>query len=163
MAVATSALFELVDALLAKFRADATLTGTTYNVQIIDGPILTDVSRPNILFVGGQPSDQTGSQPDGDFTQAWGELGARARYETLSVACELMVRTGATDMAAMRLTARTLLAAIESALRTDFTLSISRLMWCEVHSGQLIQEQTTKGATVAVPFVIAAKARLASQ
>lgn len=163
MPVATSALFELIDALLAKFRADATLTGTTYNVLINDGPILTDASRPNILYVGAQPSDQTGAIPDGEFAQTWGELGARARYETMSVACELWCRDGSTDIAAQRATAKTLLAAIESALRMDFTLSIGRLHWCEIRAGQLIQQQTNRGATVAVPFTIAAKARLASQ
>lgn len=161
MAVATSALFEFVDALLAKFRADATLTANS--VLVNDGPILADASRHNILYVGAQPSDEQGAQPDGQFTQTWGELGARARYEAMTVACELWVRDGSTDLPTFRTLARTLLAAVESALRTDFALSIGRLMWCEVQSGQLRQIQTKQGVTVAVSFLVAAKARLASQ
>lgn len=161
MAVATSALFELIDALLTKLRADSTLTSN--NVLVNDGPVLTDVSRPNILFVGAQPSDEQGTQSDGEFEQAWGELGARARYETMTVACELWVRDGSTDMSTRRTLARTLLAAVEAAVRTDFTLSIARMMWCEIKSGQLRQIQTKQGGTVAVPFIVAAKARLASQ
>lgn len=161
MAVATSAVFELIDALIAKFSADATLTANS--VKIYDGPPLGDLSEANILFVGAQPSDQTGTIPDATLTQTWGELGARARFEDLSVACELVVRDGNTDLQALRATAKTLLAAVESALRTDFTLSIGRLLWCAVTAGQVVQEQTNKGAAIAVPFTVAGRARLPSQ
>lgn len=161
MPVATSAVFELIDALLAKFRANATLTANS--VQIVDGPPLEDLSSQNILFVGAQPSDETGASPDATFVQSWGELGARARYEDQTVVCELWVRDGGTNMAALRSTARTLLAAVEADLRTDFALSIGRLMWCHITSGQVMQIQTNKGATIAVPFVVTGRGRLASQ
>jgi hypothetical protein len=163
MAVSTSAVFELIDALLVTFRADATLSGATYNVLVIDGPPLTDLSRNNILFVGAQPSDASGSLPDGTFAQNWAEIGARARYEISTVSCELWCRAGDTDLATRRATARILFAAIESALRTNFTQGISRVAWCEIQAGSVLQENTNKGSTVAVPFTIAAKARLASQ
>jgi hypothetical protein len=163
MAVSTSALWEFLTALLAKFRADPTITGATYNVLIIDGPTLLDESRPNILFVGGSPTDKDMQTPDGTFDQVWGELGARARYEDLSVSCELWVRDGSTDLAARRATAQALLAAIEAALRVDFTLGVGRLMWCEVNAGSLFQMQAKTGSGVKVPFTITAKARLASQ
>lgn len=162
MPVATSAVFELIDALVVKFRADATLTDPAYQVDVIDGPPLTDLSANNIIFVGAQPSDQMGATPDATFEQNWGELGARSRYEDLTVTCELVVRDGGTDMAALRVVAHTLLAAVETALRTDFTLSIGRLLWCHVVSAQVKQIQTTKGATISVPFVIAGRAALRS-
>jgi hypothetical protein len=163
MAVTTSALWDFITALLAKFRADATLTNSTYNVLVVDGPLLQDASRPNMLFVGGTPGDKDMGTPDGTFSQRWGELGARARYEDLTVACELWCRAGDTDLSARRATAQTLLSAIESAVRTDFTLSIARLIACEVQAGQMFQGQTQQGSTLRLPFTIAARARLASQ
>jgi hypothetical protein len=161
MAVQTSALWDFITALLAKLSADTTLAAN--NVLVIDGPLLLDASRPNILFVGGSPSDKDMLVPDGTFEQAWGELGARARYENLTVTCELWVRAGDTDLSARRATTQTILAAVEAALRTDLTLSVGRLMWCEVRTGQLYQGQSQQGASLRLPFTIAARARLASQ
>src|SRR6266498_6014890 len=40
MAVATSTWFELVTALIAKLRANATITGATYQTVVTDGPLL---------------------------------------------------------------------------------------------------------------------------
>lgn len=163
MAVATSALWDFITALLAKVRGDATIA-TTYNTLVVDGPLLLEASRPNTLFVGGQPLDTDMQTADGTFDQRWGELGARARYEDLAVVCELWVRAGGTDLSAQRVTAQAILAAIESALRTDFTLGLgARLMWCEVKAGALFQGQTQQGATVRLQFTITARARLASQ
>lgn len=160
MAVVTSAVFDLIDGLLTKFRADATLTANA--VDVIDGPPLTDLSAGNILFVGAQPSDQTGAEPDATLQQTWGEMGARSRYEDLTVTCELWVRDGNTDLAALRQVTHTLLAAIETALRTDFSLSIGQLMWCHIVAADIRQIQTQKGATIAVPFTIAGRAALRS-
>ena len=72
------------------------------------------------------------------------------------------MRDGNTDMSLRRADAKAILAAVDQALRSDFALSVGRLQWCEVQSGSFIQEQTDKGASVAVPFIVAAKARLAS-
>lgn len=159
MAVTTSASFDFIAALLAKFHADTTLIAT-YNVLVIDGPPLTDLSRPNILFVGAQPS---GEGSGASFAQRWGEMGTRSKYELISADCEFWVRDGSTDLSTLRATAKALLAAVESALRTDFTLSVAALQWCSVASGDVIQQQTTTGASIAVPFTITAQARLASQ
>lgn len=166
MAVATSAWFDIVTGLLALFRGDATLAAN--NVVIVDGPILLDASQPNILIVGGSSdpdlNDNPHGVPAGDFAQRWGEIGNRARYEQTTVLCELVVRAGSTDLSATRATAQALLSQVESLLRTSATLSVARLMWAEVLSGQVTQIQAQTGGTaVVVPFVIAARARLASQ
>jgi hypothetical protein len=165
MAVATTAVFAFIDALLAKVRANATLAADPYNLLVVDGPPLSNLGPPNILFVGASPSDEQGINPDATFSQAWGELGARAKYEDLTVICELWVRTGDTDLSARRATAKAILAAVESDLRTDFTLSIARLMWCTLQAGSLaqIQSRTPPGSVIKLPFTVAAKARLASQ
>lgn len=161
MPVATTALFDTITQLLVLFRADSTLTAN--KVFVNDGPILLDASQPNILFVGGNPPDDQGSSPVGQFNQRWGELGARAKYEDLTVHCELWVRTGNTDIAAARSLMQTLLAAIESALRLNFTLTIVRVYSAQIESGELHQIQSSSGATLALPFTLAVKARLASQ
>lgn len=164
MTVVTSAVFDLIDALVTKFRADPTLTDPAYAVGVIDGPPLTDLSANNILFVGAQPTaDQAGTGiSSATFSQDWGELGARRRDEDLTVACELVVRDGNSDMVTLRQVAHTLLSAVETALRTDFTLSIGQLMWCHIVSAEVKQGQTTRGATISVSFVIAGRAVLRS-
>src|SRR6266545_3842662 len=94
MAVATSTWFELVTALIAKLRANATITGATYKTVVTDGPVLAGGDRPNLLFVGAQPSNADWGDAAGSFEQSWGELGARARYEDVTVLCELVVQAG---------------------------------------------------------------------
>lgn len=161
MAVATSAWWDAVTALLAMFRADATLT--TNKVRIVDGPLLLDAAGPNTLIVGGT-SDLEAVAPVGDFAQEWGESGARARYETLSVVCELSIRGGSTKLSDRRATAKTVLSQIEALVRTQFTLGVTTVLWAQVLNAQIRQLQAqTGGSTVIVTFTIAAKARLASQ
>lgn len=162
MTVATTAWFDLVNALIAKFRADPTIA-TTYGTYVNDGPIPTDPSQSNIIFVGARPSGTDAGNQSGAFSQTWGELGGRARYEDVTVACELVVRGGSEDLSVRRADAQAILAAVESALRIDFTLSIGRLLWCHVTSGEVSQELTPTTATVMISFTVAGRARLASQ
>lgn len=162
MAFTTTTWWDLVTALLATMRANTTIV-TTYNTLVNDGPLLTDASRPNILFVGAQPSQAGEGGPDGAIAQSWGELGARARYEDLSVACELVVRAGDTSMASRRATAKAILAAVESDLRTNVSLSVTGLLWCHITDAEFVQEQTNNGSTVLVRFTVTGRARLASQ
>lgn len=161
MAVTTSALWDVITQLLVIFRANATLTAN--NVLVIDGPITTNDAIVNTLLVGGTADDEQGDQDHAEFTQAWGELGARARYEDLNVICQLWVNDGGTDLAARRATAKTILAAVETDLRTNFTINVANLLWAHVTSAQLGQIQTEQGSAVRVTFTITARARLASQ
>lgn len=162
MAVSTSVWFDLLDALVAKCTANTTIT-TTYNTLVLDGPPLSDLYRQNTLIIGAQPSDTDPGTSAGDFTQRWGELGARARYEDVNVACELAVRDGNADLPTRRATAEAILAAIESDLRTDFTLGIPRLLWCHVTSAQFRQQRIQTASAVIVTFTVTGRARLASQ
>src|SRR6266511_3377610 len=148
MAVATSTWFELVTALIAKLRANATITGATYKTVVTDGPVLAGGDRPNLLFVGAQPSNADWGDAAGDFTQTWGELGARARYEDVTVLCELVVQAGES-----RLERR----------RTDVTLSIGRLLWCHISAAAFRQRQDANGCALIVAFTVTGRARLASQ
>jgi hypothetical protein len=162
MAVATSVWWDLVTALLAAVRADATLGAAP--CRIMDGPILLDASSPVTLIIGGTALGDDGEPPSGTIDQRWGEVGARARYEDTSVVCELVVRDGSVDLSGRRATAQTYLAALETLLRTGFTLGVGRLMWAEISSAQIRQRQVnTGGSAVSVIFTITARARLASQ
>ncbi len=162
MTVATSAWWDAVTALLALYRGDGTLTAA--GLRVVDGPILLDASGPSILIVGGTSDpDQEDGAAAGEFTQEWGELGARARFEALTVQHELVIRDGGTDLAARRTTAQVILSQIEALLRTQFTLGVGRLLWAHITSAQINQLQAQTGSAVKVPFIVAAKARLASQ
>lgn len=161
MAVSTTSLWETITALLTLFNADTTLSSN--KVLVLDGPVLLNAAPANTLFVGATPPDDNGFSVAGDVQQVWGELGARAKYEEVSVHCELWVRDGSTDLSARRATAQTLMAAIETALRLNFTLSITRVYSAQVSAMEMHQAQTQTGSTVNVRFTIAVKARLASQ
>ena len=161
MAVTTSAVWDVITQLLVLFRASSVLAAN--NVLVVDGPILTDNSRPNMLLVGGTASDPLSDQAHADFAQAFGELGNRARYEELGITCELWVTDGSTDLATRRTTAKTLLAEIESLLRTNYGLTVAALLWAHITSAQIRQIQNDNGSAVVVTFVISARARLATQ
>jgi hypothetical protein len=164
MTVVTTAWFDLVEGLLAKFRADATIA-TTYGTDVRDGPLKSNEvqDRPNFLFVGTQPSDTEAGDAAGTVNQTWGELGARAKYEDLTVPCELVCQAGDTSLTQRRTDAKAILAAVESALRTDFTLSVAQLLWCHMSAGTPQQKQTPNGSALVIPFTITGRARLASQ
>ncbi len=156
--MATSALWDLLDALVATFRTDPTLTAA--NVAVFDGPPITDLSAGNLLFVGAAPNDADDSAPDAVASQQWGELGARAKYEDLQLRCELWVVSGSVDMPARRQAAKTLLDAVENALRADFTLGVGHLLWIHLAGLEVRQMQTQGGSSVAATFTLAARARL---
>src|SRR6266511_2142428 len=143
--------------------AVATSTGATYQTVVTDGPLLAGGDRPNLLFVGAQPANADWGDAAGDFTQTWGELGARARYEDVTVLCELVVQAGESRLERRRTDAQVLLAAVESDLRTDFTLSIGRLLWCHVSAAAFRQRQDANGSALIVAFTVTGRARLASQ
>lgn len=153
MTIATSTVWPVITALLAAFRADPTLSGSTYNVLVVDGPLLLDASRSNILFVGGQPSDPDMISPDATVEQDIATM-SKARDETLTVACELWVRAGDTDLSARRATAQAILAAVEGAIRPADTLGVTGVIFADLRAAQLYQEQSRNGSSLKVPFTI---------
>lgn len=154
----TTALFALLNALLVALRADATLAANS--VVVVDGPYVSDLSAPNVLFVGGTGPDDD-SDTAGTFTQRFDLMGSGgAKDEQIAVTCDLWARSGGTDMATVRATIATLLSAIELLLRSNLTLGVGRVRWVSLSSGDYRQIQANTGSSAACTFTITASVRL---
>jgi hypothetical protein len=146
-----------MNALLAMCRAAPALEG----VAITDGPVVTDLSEPDRLFVGWAPGLELAAQAQQDFASA----GARRRDEGFDLTCYLESRSGDTDLAVRRARVYALQAVLEDLLRaTDDEPEAPTLrgtvQWAHLTSSTLTQPQTTSGALAGLTLTITCRARL---
>jgi hypothetical protein len=150
--MATSRVPAVLDALLAACRAASDLTG----VAIVDGPPLTDLTNPDQVFIGWQPSaDDVAAADAQDFAQ----LGAQRRDEQIDIRCYAESRSGDTVIKTVRDRAYALVGAVENLLRADATLA-GTVLWTHLVAGDLRQPQTDAGALAGVEFAVHARARI---
>lgn len=147
----TSTIPAAIAGLIATLKAAPGLAG----VVVHDGPPTT-AETPDWVAVGYDPTDPLTSV---DASQVPASLGNRAREESYEIACSLAAWSGDEDMAARRVRALDLFAAVEAAVRTDITLG-GAVRTAQVASYLLTQEQTQQGASAGVRFRIACSARL---
>lgn len=145
---------DVLDALAAAWRADATLTAYGTRLRIFDGPPLTDRTAEIELWVG---SD--GLQPDETVvsgTQSYVTFGAADdRDEALDITCTVWVVNGSTDMATTRRTAIDAFNAAAAAVRgSALSLGAEGYNATGVPSWQLREGQTANGAEVVLTFVV---------
>ena len=140
----------VIDALVAALSADSTLAGLVY-----DGPPVTGDPLPDVVTIGFayDEDDDTAA----DIRQELHELGAAAkRDETVDIRCAVMSSNGDGDMAAARTRCITLLGAVESVLRADYSLGLADVLRVELALGTLRQAQDSSGAAAFVQFTITA-------
>lgn len=152
---ATSRAPVVIDALVGLFDADPVLDG----VKVVDGPIVTNDPLPEAVFVGydGNPE---GDGEAVDFRQEWASIGQRAKDETFTVTCAVVVWRGSTEVKPIRDRAFALLAAIENSLRADPSLGQPPPTIVAFASGSLVQSQRQSGVEVRIPFQIAVQTRI---
>lgn len=155
--MATSAVPAAVDALLAILSAAPGLT----KVRVVDGPPTTNLTSPDWLFVGFQPSAEVAVS----LTQEFAAAGARTRDEDFDVLCYIECRAGGTDMAARRRRAFEVLAEVENALRATATAPTAptlngTVLWAHLAAGDVQQVQSSEGALVGLPFTVRCRARI---
>lgn len=156
--MSTSRVPAAVDALLATLRAAPALS----EVLVIDGPPINNLSGGKRLYIGWQ-------RDAGDIavsgSQEFNSAGARTRDENFAIACYAEVWSGDTDMQLQRNGAYGLLAVVEDALRATNaapeapTLSGS-VLWSQLTTGDLVQQQTDAGACAGLNFTVACRARI---
>lgn len=149
--MATSTIPAAIGGLLATLRSAAGLSG----VAVYDGPPMT-ADPADWVAVGYDPTDPLTSV---DASQVPASLGNRAREESYEVVCSLASWSGDEDMAARRVRALDLFAAVEAAVRTDITLG-GAVRTAQIASYSLTQEQTGQGASAGVRFRVGCSARL---
>lgn len=150
----TSRVPDVIDALVALLAAAPALAG----VKVVDGPIVTNDSK-DAVFVG-YDGDPEGEGQAVEFTQEWAAIGQRAKGETFTVTCAVVVWRGGTKVRPIRVRAFELLAAVEDALRDDPSLGLPPPSVVAFASGSMAQLQGAPGLGVRVMFQIAVKTRI---
>ncbi|TMR11749.1 hypothetical protein ETD86_34845 [Nonomuraea turkmeniaca] len=142
---------------MALFQAAPALNG----VKVVDGPLVTGNPLHEVIFVGYDGSRQ--GEGDGeavDLRQEWASIGQKAKDETFTVTCAVVVWSGSTKVRPIRERAFALLAAVEDALRADPSLGLPPPTIVAFVSGSLFQEQPDTGMQARIPFRIAVQTRI---
>jgi hypothetical protein len=164
--MATSAVFDAIDNLLAMCRAYAEVPGSPLeNVNIFDGPVVLDSEyvHPDSLFIG----DTGDEAPSGSSQQDFGPYGRTtgSRDENGTILCTAESTSGDTDISLRRARVAEIVGAVENLVRqnvlasSDPTLGGS-VLWCRITNQELRQLQTAEGAMAEMLFVVAFRARL---
>jgi hypothetical protein len=147
---------DLLDALLAAWQADATLTAYGDRLLISDGPPITDRSREIELWVGATGLEAEETVITG--TQNWVTLNqATDRDEQLDITCAIWVANGSHDIKAARRLAIDVFNAAAAAVRgSDFGLA-SVYDSTHVTDWQLHQGQFSSGVGAVLQFTVHAE------
>lgn len=153
----TSRVPAAIGSLLDILRAAPALADTA----IHDGPVAVNLTDRRHLYVGWAP----GSEQAVELQQEFASAGARTRDEVFTISCYAEARAGDKDMALRRAAVFEIVAAVEVALRaTDVAPEAPTLngavLWCEVSTGNLLQEQNQDGSLAGLAFTIACRARI---
>lgn len=144
--MATSSIAAATDALVAIVRAASSVDDSA----IFDGPPITD--EPNdFICIGALPGDGGGEAISGEQTAQ--TLGNARRSEVYAIQCYISCYGGDTNMSVRRLRAFALFAEIETAIRSNGTLT-STVMFAEIGSTGVMQEQTEDGIVVTLSFSV---------
>lgn len=151
--MATEAAEGLIDAMVAAFKASASLA----DVTIYDGPEI-DSSDPLIWLAVGHDGTEDGEVVAVNMKNEYKALGAKSMFEEGYVNCVLDVWNGDTNISALRTQARTYMSAIDTVIRTDPSFG-GVVMWSGLDSQTLSYAQTGQGAEVKIVFTVYYKAR----
>ena len=154
--MAVSAVFDLIDALVAQLPA-----AMPPGVQVFDGFPDTDATPAQFVVIGvPDPTDESAAT-SASSQQQWGPIGNRARDEEGDVFCVANVTNGDGSASAARASLKAILTAVESLLRTDPTLGVPTLLWTSYGtSTDLMQDQDDLGALAMLTFSIHYRARI---
>lgn len=148
-------MFAVMDALVSNLPGwinDAT-------VAVYDGPVVADGSQAKYVAVGSDGTE--GEFRSATITGAWAGLGARARDENVEVDCAVVVFAGDEGgFSTVRDAAGTILAAVETGLRTNAIPGLAGVLWQEMTVGDVYQANTNHGLRVRIPFTVHARSRI---
>ncbi|WP_405769307.1 hypothetical protein OG539_32820 [Actinacidiphila glaucinigra] len=155
--MATSRVPAALDALLAILQASSDLGG----VKVVDGPVSTNLTDRQVLYVGWQPGGESAVSLTQDFASA----GARTRDEDFVISCYAESRSGDANAAKLhRDRVFAMVAAVEVALRATNeapeapTLN-GAVLWAHLTTGDLVQVQES-GTLAGLLFTVTCRARI---
>jgi hypothetical protein len=146
----------LIDWLVSAFTAAATLGQATPPVTVFDGPPTTDLDPFLKLYVGLTDPDNEAIEAAATFTQSRSDMGGLTRDEISEIHCCAEAWSGTDDLPPVRHAAAAIVAAAEIIVRSDTTQfgGNAALAAPGVATGDLLQNNTTKGAIARIPFSI---------
>ncbi|GAA1701625.1 hypothetical protein GCM10009765_59000 [Fodinicola feengrottensis] len=133
-------------------------------VYIVDGPPLTDVSQPMLLYVGWDgnlPAEADSAKAPED----WAFLGnptSNNRDETIEIPCVLQVRRGDHSLRTRRAEAKMLTGLIVQSLRDANSWQGppgSAVLWLAISDVVVWQQQSNQGTSLLHHFTIKVRAR----
>lgn len=149
----TTALPNLIDAVVTALKAASSLSGVT----IYDG-IEIDSSDPTSWISVGHDGSEDGEVVAANVRNEYKALGAKSMFEDGTLNCTLSAWTGETNLSVCRNSAYTLLNAIDTVIRIDPSFGgVVLYSGLENHSPTYLQ--TNQGAAVQINFTIFYRAR----
>lgn len=152
--MATAAIFDVIDALVALFTANVP-TG----VVVFDGPDVASSAALEQVTVGSDDSIP-GDMRTGREDQEWASIGGVSKNARGSVLCTLHAQSGSADVKTVRDRAKAILTACENALRGDIDLTAGSILYTGLESLDLRQTTTTDGVVVRIVFSVSYRARI---
>lgn len=128
-------------------------------ITIIDGP--TDGAETDAYLCVGWDGETTAGVRSTQDPAAMRGPGNHSRKEDYDVLCYLNVHTGDSDITTPRTTAFAFLAAVETLLRANTTLSgaLNSGGWAQLSEWEMRQGSSGAGLAIEIPFAIKCKAR----
>ena len=155
--MATSAVPEVIDALLTLARASLTDT------LVFDGLGVTD-DPGNFLMIGVEDPDTEGLAFSADVKQDWANANYTSRDETGEITCAALAWVGESGDEGSKVArdgAYAICASLEDAMRANPTLGLPTLLWTGFGSStQLSQAQGVGGSSALLVFRINFRARI---
>ena len=159
MAITTSKFATVTDAVITALRASPTFADP---VRVFDGPAATDAGWFDAVFIGFD-GDWQGTYEAVQIAQTWAYTGGTSQYEELHLICSAVSWSGALDPKGCRDRAATLLAGVETVLRTDPTVGLGgATIITALEVGTVFQEPFPDGHACRILFTIHAHTFLAS-
>lgn len=151
MTITTSRCGTVIDALVTRCQASPTFADPA---RVYDGPVTTgDTEWTQAVYIGFDGNWQ-GSFESALIDQELAYVGNTTMRETLDIRCVAEAWSGDPTVQAIRAQALTMLAGVETVLRTDPTLGIDGSTIATLQVGALYQAPFKDGLAVRIPFVV---------
>lgn len=149
------------DAILAVVAA--LRAGSTADLaDVVDGPVLAGDDPETAVFVGYDGDPEGDMHATENWSQSWAGLGAQRKDEAFDVVCSVVSWSGDDAVSTRRAVALAALAAVEDDLRgvLNIGLGLPQPTTAALVTGQLIQEPTSRGMQVRIPFAVSVQTRI---
>lgn len=164
--MSTSALPAVIDYLVDRFTAAGTLGAATPPVPVYDGPQALDPGQVvQALYVAvdnpGMGDDSSQGPVAAEFAWRWASLGAKTRYEQISVPCTAVHIDAGGSLRTARDGCMSLFAAADAVIVPgDLTLGGLVVVVTGMTRGELRTEQFDVGAVAWLTFVVEVQSRI---